>query len=97
MIQWSVISGQWSVSQAGLVAAGLIAGGIYFALLRWNTALYLRGGRVWPAALMQIARVGGLVGLLVIAARCGALPLLLTALGVLIARPFVVRWVAPAP
>jgi hypothetical protein len=95
--QWSVVSGQWSVGDAGFVAAGMVAGGIYFALLRWNTVLYTRPGRMWTAALLQVVRLGGLAGLLAIAARHGALPLLLSALGVLIARPFVVRWMAPAP
>jgi hypothetical protein len=85
------------ITAAGFVAVGLIAGGLYFALLQWNTALYIQAGRMWTAALLQIVRLGGLAGLLVIAARHGALPLLMAALGVLIARPFVVRWMAPAP
>jgi N-ATPase, AtpR subunit len=77
-------------------ALGIVAGTLYFALLRWNTALYLGHGRVQTAAAVQVLRLVALAGLLIITALHGALPLLLTALGVLIARPFVIRLMAGA-
>jgi hypothetical protein len=77
-------------------ALGIVAGTLYFALLRWNTELYLDGDRIWPAVAVQVARLSALAGLLIVAVLHGALPLLLTALGVLIARPFVIRLMAGA-
>lgn len=74
----------------GFLLAGAVAGAIYFALLRWNTALYSTGasGR---AIGLHLARLGGLGGLLTAVALLGALPLLLCALGVLLVRPLVMR------
>jgi hypothetical protein len=74
------------------LGTGLVAGALYFALLRWNTTLYARIGPVWAGVALQVFRVSTLAGLLVMAAPQGALPLLLTALGLLIARPFIMRW-----
>jgi hypothetical protein len=71
---------------------GLIAGLLYFALLRWNTALYIGGGGIATAAALQIARLAGVAALLALAVQWGALALLLTALGLLLARPIVMRW-----
>jgi N-ATPase, AtpR subunit len=71
---------------------GLVAGVLYFALLRWNTALYVRGDGIATAAALQIARMAGIAGLLALAVQWGALALLLTAIGLLAARPIVVRW-----
>jgi hypothetical protein len=85
------------MADAGFLAVGAFAGTLHFALLRWNTALYARAGRIAAAAALQVLRLGALAGLLVIVARQGALPLLLAALGLLIARSFVIRWMAAAP
>jgi hypothetical protein len=71
---------------------GLAAGALFFVLLRWNTTLYARTGPIWAGAALQVLRVGMLASLLVMTALQGALPLLLTALGLLIARPFIMRW-----
>jgi hypothetical protein len=76
------------------IALGLLAGTLHFSLLRWNTSLYARPDRIGVGAALQVVRIGVLAGLLVVAARQGALPLLLMALGVLVARPVVMRWVA---
>ncbi len=79
---------------ARFLAAGFVAGTLHFALLRWNTALYAGAGRVWAAAVMQLLRLSVTAGLLALVARQGALPLLLAALGLVIARPLVIRWMA---
>ncbi|WP_372057163.1 ATP synthase subunit I [Tistrella mobilis] len=71
------------------LAAGLIAGGGFFLLLRRNTGLFATG-RIGLAVTMQIARFTVLVPVLVLAAREGAGPLLAAALGVVIARRMVV-------
>jgi N-ATPase, AtpR subunit len=84
------------IADAGFLAAGAAAGVMFFWLLRWNTTLYLGGERVAMGAALHVVRLGALAGLLVLTARCGALPLLLTALGLLIVRPLVTLWIASA-
>ncbi len=79
------------ITNIGFLAVGLLAGTVHFALLRWNTALFAQPRRIWVAVPLQVARLSVLAGLLVIAALHGALPLLLTALGLLVARPVVMR------
>jgi N-ATPase, AtpR subunit len=73
--------------------AGLAGGMAHFALLRWNTALYLTGS-VAAALGLRGVRMALTTALLVVAVRHGALPLLLAALGVLLARPMVMRAIA---
>lgn len=71
--------------------AGLLAGALHFALLRWNATLYARpGGLPWAIGL-QLLRMIAIAALLLFAAWHGALPLLLTALGIAIARPILLR------
>jgi hypothetical protein len=82
---------------AGCFALGLLAGALHFGSLRWNTVFYARPGRLWTAMGLQSARIAGLGGVLFATSLHGALPLLLTALGILVARPLVTRWVAAAP
>lgn len=82
---------------AGLIVLGLLAGTLHFALLRWNTALYARPGGIGLGAALQAARIGTLGGVLLAVVQLGALPLLLVTLGVVIARPAVMRWMAAAP
>jgi hypothetical protein len=79
------------IADAGFVGLGLVAGTLHFSLLRWNTIFYARAGSVGVGAALQLARLALLAVLLTMVARQGAPPLLLTALGVLIARPIVVR------
>jgi N-ATPase, AtpR subunit len=76
------------------LSLGLAAGALFFALLRWNTSLYLHGGNVTVALTVQVVRIAGLGSLLFLTASHGALPLLMTALGLLIVRPIVLRCVA---
>jgi hypothetical protein len=76
------------------LSLGLAAGALFFALLRWNTSLYMHGGSVATAVCVQIVRVAAMGLLLFMTASHGALPLLSTALGLLIARPFVLRFMA---
>jgi hypothetical protein len=70
---------------AGFFALGIVAGLVHFHLLRWNTHLFITGGAL-RAFGVQALRLAALAGVLVLAAWHGALPLLLTALGVMIAR-----------
>jgi N-ATPase, AtpR subunit len=78
----------------GEPSLGLTAGALFFALLRWNTSLYMWGGSVAFALAIQAARIAAVGGLFALAALHGALPLLLTALGLLIARPIVLHCMA---
>lgn len=79
---------------AAFLALGFAAGTLFFALLRWNAALYTRGGAPVPAVAIQLVRLAAVAGLLALVALHGALPLLLTAMGLLIARPIVLRVLA---
>jgi F1F0 ATPase subunit 2 len=85
------------IAEAVWFAAGLAAGTLHFALLRWNAALYGRAGGIGTAVALQLLRLAVLGGVLTIIALQGALPLLLAALGVLVARPVVMRLMAPVP
>lgn len=78
------------------VGFGLLAGTLHFSLLQWNTVLYERPHRIGLGAVLQAVRIAALACLLVAAARHGALPLLLMTIGVLVARPIVMRWTAVA-
>jgi hypothetical protein len=77
------------------VAAHLIAGGgvgiLYFRGLRWNASLLSQGGRTAAAIILMVGRFALLAGMLTLASLEGALPLLVTALGVLIGRSAVMR------
>lgn len=66
---------------------GFVAGTAHFALLRWNTSLYVDGG-LRHAIGLHAMRLGSTASLLVLAAWFGALPLLLIAAGIMLARPF---------
>lgn len=74
----------------GWVLAGVGAGGVFFALLRATVRLYV--GHRWPLGVaLHLGRWAVLAALLVLAARAGALPLLLAAGGTLAARLGLVR------
>jgi len=75
---------------AGCFAFGITAGLLHFLLLRWNTRLFVAGGALRAIGLQGL-RLAALAGVLLLVARLGAMPLLLTALGVMIARQIVVR------
>jgi F1F0 ATPase subunit 2 len=85
------------IANAGFIAAGALGGLVYFGSLWWNITLYLGGQRIGAAAALHVLRLGALAALLALTATRGALPLLLTALGLLIARPLMMRWMAAAP
>ncbi len=73
------------------LAFGFAVGMVFFALLRWNTSLYLCGRSLAFAIALQGVRFAAVGGLFALTALHGALPLLLTALGLLIAGPIVQR------
>jgi F1F0 ATPase subunit 2 len=70
---------------AGFVILGIAAGLVHFHSLRWNTGLFITGGAL-RAFGAQVLRLATLAGVLIVMAWLGAMPLLLTALGVMIAR-----------
>ena len=83
-----------------ILALWLLGGGmiglIYFRMVRHSADLLLsgrRGGALFGLALV-VLRLAGLGGVLIIAAMQGAGPLLAAALGLLIGRFAVMRWVA---
>jgi hypothetical protein len=70
--------------------AGLLAGALYFAALRRAVALYAAGpGRLGAA--LTLARIAGAILFFGLAARQGALPLLSSFLGFLLARALALR------
>jgi F1F0 ATPase subunit 2 len=83
-------------SAAAHLTAGIVLGVLYFRSLWWNTCRFARGGRVMTMAALMIGRYALLAGLLTLASLEGALPLLMMALGVLIARSVAVRRVREA-
>jgi F1F0 ATPase subunit 2 len=84
------------LSLATHLAVGLMVGMLYFRALWWNTRRIALGGRVTTVIALSIGRFVLLGGLLFLASREGALPLLILALGVLVARFFVMRRVREA-
>ncbi len=80
-----------ALSLAAHLAAGIGLGTVYFNAIWWNARLFARGGRASTTVILTIGRLVRLGGLLTWASRDGAPPLLAMALGVLIARPLVMR------
>jgi F1F0 ATPase subunit 2 len=73
------------------LAAGIVLGVIYFRSLWWNARRFAEGGRVATTVAVLIGRFVILGAVLTLASLEGALPLLLMALGVLIARSVIMR------
>ena len=73
------------------LAAGIMLGVVYFRSLWWNARRVTAGASVATTIAVMIGRFVLLGMLLTLASLEGALPLLLMALGVLIARSVVVR------
>lgn len=71
--------------------AGMVLGLLYFRSLWWGARLFASGGRAARAAAFVLGRFVLLGGLLALVSMEGALPLLAAALGVVLARPLVVR------
>ena len=78
------------------LAGGAVIGGLYFGSLWWNAQVFERAGRVRTLLASMAARFALLGGILAAASFEGAMPLLLTALGVLLARAAVLRRVRMA-
>ena len=76
---------------AAHLIAGSLLGLVHFRGLWWNARLFTAGGRATTAILLMVGRIALLGGLLTLASLEGAAPLLVTALGVLIARAVIVR------
>jgi F1F0 ATPase subunit 2 len=76
---------------AAQLAAGIIVGVLYFRSLWWNARRITAGGRVSTTIAVMIGRFVVLGVLLTLASLEGALPLLVMALGILIARALVMR------
>ena len=83
--------GEWAMSETLWLSAGFIGGSAHFALLRRIAMLYVSGGGLRRAIGLQIARLAAIGLLLGCAASHGTLPLLLAALGAIVARPLVLQ------
>ncbi len=86
-----------ALSLAAHLAAGIGFGVLYFRGLWWNTRRFTQGGeRVTTTIALMLGRFALLGGALTLASLEGALPLLVMALGILIARSVVIRKVREA-
>jgi F1F0 ATPase subunit 2 len=79
------------LSLAAHLAGGIMLGAVYFRSLWWNARRFTEGGRVATTIAAMIGRFVLLGLLLTLASLEGALPLLVIALGILIARSVVMR------
>jgi F1F0 ATPase subunit 2 len=71
--------------------SGIVAGTLYFVCLWWNARWFAERGGTWLTILLLLGRIAVLGCVLTLVARQGALPLLLMALGVFVARFAVMR------
>jgi hypothetical protein len=76
---------------AAYLAAGVFAGALYFLCVWWNAHLFATGSRAGLTILLILGRLAVLGCALAAAAHAGAMPLLLMALGVFLARFAVMR------
>ncbi len=88
-VSWAIL-----LSLGAHLAAGIVAGTLYFRALWWNARRFAAGERVATTIALMIGRFVVLGGILLLASLEGAMPLLTTALGILIARAAVMRRVA---
>ena len=84
------------INLATHLAAGIALGILYFRSLWWNVRRFTDGGGVLTTVALMIGRFVLLGGLMTLASLEGALPLLMLALGVLVARSVVTRRVREA-
>ena len=89
-------AGAMALSLVLHLATGFGLGLLYFRGVWWNARLFASGSPVTTAIALGLGRFIILGGLLALAALEGALPLLATSLGVVIARPLVMRRVRGA-
>jgi hypothetical protein len=68
--------------------AGLVVGLVHFAALRRTIDLYSAGHGRLAAAVLTLGRIAGTIVFFCLAAKLGALPLLSSFLGFLLARTF---------
>jgi hypothetical protein len=74
-----------------MAAAGTAFGLVYFAALRWTSVLLAPdGGWMFPLA-FTASRMGGAIAFFVLAAKLGAVPLILAFTGFLAARAVAIR------
>ena len=71
--------------------SGIVVGTLYFVCVWWNARLLAGRRGTWLTILLAPGRIAVLGGLLTLAARQGAMPLLVMASGVFIARFAVVQ------
>jgi len=77
---------------AALAASGVLAGRCYFAALRWAVARYAAGRlSMAQGVVLALARLACAAALLGLAARLGALALLVAFLGFIAARAWALR------
>jgi len=79
------------------LAFGLAAGTAHFALLRWNTDLYLADTHILHAGALQLLRLTTTAAALAFAVWHGMAALSATALCIMLARTVVLRLMAPSP
>lgn len=84
------------LSLAAHFAAGIVLGVVYFRGVWQSARRFTAGRRTGPTIALMLGRIALLGTLLTLASHEGALPLLLMALGVLIARSAVIRRVRAA-
>jgi F1F0 ATPase subunit 2 len=92
------VSPAWT-GLAGLAAylvAGIALGTLYFRSFWWNVRRFADGGRLLATVALIVGRFVLLGAAFVLASRQGALPLLMMALGVFLARSAVMRRVREA-
>ena len=85
-----------AISLALHLAGGVAIGALYFGSLWWNARLFERAGRVRTLLATMVVRFTLLGGVLTAVSFEGAMPLLATALGVLLARAAALRRVRVA-
>jgi len=91
--------GRMSVTMLDLgahLAAGIGLGVLYFGSLWWSARLFAHAGRLRTTFALMAGRFALLGGALMLVSLEGAGPLLMTALGIFVARFGVMRWVGQA-
>ena len=94
MIAWSfnnLPAWAMTLSLGAHLAAGIALGALYFRVVWRSARLFAEGGRAATVIVLTAGRFAVLGGLLALASLEGALPLLMMALGVLIARSAALR------
>jgi F1F0 ATPase subunit 2 len=75
----------------GYLTAGIALGMLYFRGLWWNARLFAGASHLTASVALMIGRFVILAGFLTLASLEGVLPLLVMALGILVARAGVMR------